>query len=263
VGGGYRIIRELGRGGMGVVYEADDLALKRRVAIKRMLGGANGSEAERAQFLREAQAVARLRHPRLVQIFNVLSDGDLFLVFELVDGEPLDQVLARRGKLPPAEVRRLLADTGAALQCAHAERVIHRDLKPANVVVERSGSAKVMDFGIAHQASVGATQQTSAAASGTPPYMAPEQCFGTVSKASDLYSLGVMAYELLLGRRPFDGEDHLQRKLRGEFPPPSAVDPSLPRGLDAFFARALAPDPTRRFGSADELLAGFDAAVRG
>ena len=256
--GTYRLVRELGRGGMGVVYEAVDEALQRGVAVKRLQRESGLGAEDMERLLREARLVAKLRHPRIAEIYNVVADGDLYLVFELVDGKPLDGVLAERVRLSPQEARRALADIASAVGYAHAQKIIHRDLKPSNVMVEAGGGCKVMDFGIAHQSSA-ATVLTRTSASGTPPYMSPEQAMGSVSKASDLYALSVMAYELLSGRRPFAGPDFLEQKLNCAFTPPSGL--GLPSKLDGFFAKGLEPDPTKRFASAQDLLAGLDAAL--
>ncbi len=257
IGGNYRVLRELGRGGMGVVYEALDGALQRRVAVKQLqrADGADAQDLER--FLQEARLVAQLRHPRLVEIYNVINEGDLYLVFEYMDGKSLDAVLRGRSKLPLPEAFQALCDVAAAVDYAHGRKVIHRDLKPANVMVERDGRCKVMDFGIAHQSKT-ATFLTQTAASGTPPYMAPEQALGSVSKASDLYALGVMAYEMLTGARPFAGPDFVEQKLRREFP--AVAGRGLPAALDGFFQKALEPDPTKRYGSGAELVSAFRAA---
>jgi tetratricopeptide (TPR) repeat protein/predicted Ser/Thr protein kinase len=258
LGGNYRIVREIGRGGMGVVYEAQDETLQRRVAIKRMQGADSG---DTQRFLREARLVAQLKHPHLAEIYNVVVAGEPFLVFEFVQGQGLDQLL-RGGALPAGQARKLVGEICQALEYAHGRNIIHRDLKPSNVLLSADGAAKVMDFGIAHQ-SRGVSTMTQTAVCGTPAYMAPEQGFGTVSKASDLYALGVMCYELLSGRRPFDQADFAQAKLESRFAPVTKHAPSLPRGLDAFFAKALAADASKRFASAAEFRHAFEKALDG
>lgn len=247
--GNYRVERELARGGMGVVYEATDLTLKRSVAIKQLRRDVYASESIRERFLHEARLAAKLRHPNLAQIFSVVSEGELYLIFEFVEGESLDKLLSRRGKLTVAETAALLKPLCSALDYAHGQKVIHRDLKPANVMVARDGAPKLMDFGIAHEART-ASLETRTEAWGTPPYMAPEQENGVVSRLSDLYSLAVMAYELMAGRRPFLGG--LADKLAGRFDPPSAV--GLSRELDGVFRRGLDPDPAKRFPTAASFL---------
>jgi len=219
------------------------------------------------RFLREAKLVASLKHPNLAQILSVIQggkgegfEGEVYLVFEFVRGRSLDRVLHERGPLPLEEVRRVLRDVCAALDHAHGSRVIHRDLKPSNVMVGEDGSAKVMDFGIAHRAST-VSAETRTAAFGTPLYMAPEQERGRVSPASDLYALGVMAYELLTGQVPFDAPSALalwEAKASKTFVPPSRLVPTLRPEADAFFDRALDPEPGQRFPSPGEFLAAFE-----
>ncbi len=259
LGGTFRVRGELGRGGMGVVYDAMDEALERRVAIKQLqrVEGVTTDDLER--LLKEARLVAKLSHPHIAQIFTVLTEGDLFLVFEYIDGQPLHQILSRNRTLPAAQVRQVLSEVAAALDYAHSQKIIHRDLKPSNIMITKDGAAKVMDFGIAHQ-SRGTAEATMTVASGTPQYMAPEQALGSVSKASDVYALGVMAYEMLTGARPFEGPDFLEQKLRKEFVPPSKRDPRLPPGFDAFFASVFEPDPTKRPPDANSFIRGFDEA---
>ncbi len=255
LGGNFRVEGELGSGGMGIVYLALDITLKRAVAIKRLKPEMYQSPEMRDRFLKEAQFAARLRHPHLAEIFSVVSDpdGELYLVFELVPGESLDALLKKRGKLELAEARRILGGVASALDYAHGERVIHRDLKPGNIMVDSQGRAKVMDLGLARETR-SPTDMTQTAAWGTPLYMAPEQHLGRISRASDLYALGVMAYEMLTGSRPFQGGAILDNKLNGVFPKPSSLNPGLSPHIDAALARALDPDPDKRFASAAELV---------
>ncbi len=253
--GNYRLEREIGRGGMGVVFEAIDQALQRRVAIKQLQ-----RDGDSERFLREARLVAQLKHPNLAEIYNVIDEGELYLVFEYVDGQGLDRALASSRKLSPAAAAGIVADVCAGVAYAHAQGIIHRDLKPSNVMLARDGKAKVMDFGIAHQSRSGAAL-TLTSASGTPPYMAPEQALGSTSKASDLYALAVMAYEMATGARPFEGPDFLEQKLQRQFAAPTRRDASLPAALDSFFAVALDPDPTKRHGDAASFARAFSAAI--
>ncbi len=257
LGGNFKIERELARGGMGVVYLATDIVLKRPVAIKRLNREADESEDARRKFLQEAQLAARLKHPNLAQIHSVFGERELYLVFEFVDGEGLDAVLARRGRLGLDETRAVVQQVCRGLEHAHAGRVIHRDLKPANIMLAKDGVCKIMDFGIAHEART-ASNPTMTQAWGTPPYMAPEQEDGMVSPASDLFALGVVAYELLSGRRPFDGPSQYGAKRSGTFKTLGGQH-GLPAGVDAFFARALNPDAGARFQSAAEFKAAFEA----
>ncbi|HXT01057.1 MAG TPA: protein kinase [Elusimicrobiota bacterium] len=263
IGGHYRVTGELGRGGMGAVYKAQDETLQRPVAIKRLLRERREGGDELERLLKEARLVAQLRHPNIAEIYSVITDRDPMLVFEFVDGESLDKTLRRSAKLSPSRAREVVAQVCSALEYAHGRRIIHRDLKPANVMFAADRSVKVMDFGIAHQSTGGGADTRTMTAAGTPQYMAPEQGMGSVSKASDLYALGAMAYELLTGSRPFDGPDFLEPKLRKEFLPAAKVNPSLPAAVDAFFAAALEPDPLKRPASALEFRKAFDAALGG
>ena len=164
------------------------------------------------------------------------------------------------GPIPLDQAAGVLQGIAAGLDYAHERKIIHRDLKPSNVMIARAGGLKIMDFGIAHQARTGSAE-TRTAAWGTPHYMAPEQAMGSVSKASDLYSLGVIAYELVTGVRPFDGPDFVEPKLRKSFEAVTTRDATLPAGLDEFFAAALEPDPTKRPASAAAFVAEFRRAA--
>lgn len=258
LGGKFRIEGELGRGGMGLVYEATDLALHRKVAVKRMREEILRSPKDLEMFLEEARVVAGLSHPHIVGIHGVLREGGgVYLVFEHVAGRPLNQLIVERGRLPLAEAAGLLAQAAAALDYAHSRKIIHRDLKPSNIMVLEDGSAKVMDFGLAHQAKVTVARLTKVSAWGTPAYMAPEQELGQVCRESDLYALGVCLYEMTVGRLPFDGPDGLARKRTPIFAPPSEA--GLPSELDAVLRRALDPDPAARYHTAGELAAAAAA----
>lgn len=259
LGGLYRVGRVLGRGGMGVVFEAWDLGLERKVAIKQLRTPA-GAREDYERFLKEARLVARLQHPNIVQIHTLVEDNSLlYLVFELVEGRGLDAVLAEKGRFSPQEARVAVRDICAALDCAHEARIIHRDLKPSNVMLTAKGTFKVMDFGIAHQAQ-SEQMLTQTGAWGTPPYMAPEQERGLVSKESDLFALGCTVYELLTGGRPFGpGAD----KTTQTFKPLSSLVQGFSPPIDYFMTRALAPDPADRFHSGREFYAAFESCLTG
>ncbi|MBI4348808.1 MAG: serine/threonine protein kinase [Elusimicrobia bacterium] len=259
LGQNFEIERELGRGGMGVVYEALDLSLRRRVAVKRMRAEISRRDRDLERFLEEARLVAALKHPHIVEIHAVLREArEVYLVFELVRGRPLDRLLAERGRLPAADTVAIARRVAAALDYAHAQRVIHRDLKPGNVMVGDGDELKVMDFGLAHQASQTVARLTKAESWGTPPYMAPEQEVGEVSRASDVFSFGVCAYEMLAGRLPFDEADLLAQKRAGRWARPSSI--GLPAALDPVFNRALDPQPDARFRTAGEFAAALAGA---
>ncbi|MBI5209162.1 MAG: protein kinase [Elusimicrobia bacterium] len=261
VGSNLCVVRELGRGGMGVVYEAFDTALHRCVAVKQLRRNLYPAPQDYERFLREARVVAKMRHPNIARIQSVVeAEGDAFLVFDLVRGRTLDAVVKEKGRLGAAEAGRIVGEVCAALEHAHGHDVIHRDLKPANVMLDDGGRCLVMDFGIAHQ-SRSAGKQTWTAAWGTPPYMAPEQELGRVSLESDLFAVGVMAYELLTGSLPFKGPNFLADKMERRWAPVTRLDPGLPAALDAFFAKALEPEPAARFRGARELGASFAGAA--
>jgi serine/threonine protein kinase len=260
VQGNYRIEREIGRGGMGLVYEATDLALNRKVAIKRMRPELAEAGPDLEKFLAEARLVAGLRHPNLVEIYAIIKEGDqVLLVFELVRGQPLSQFLEGGRRISLRSTKSVLRQVGSALDYAHGRKVIHRDLKPANIMITPEGVAKVMDFGIAHQAKLTVAKMTRTEAWGTPPYMAPEQELGVVSRQSDLFSLGVVLYEMLTGRLPYPGPNFLAQKQGMLFPPPSAAVPGLGAGVDAIVRRALHGEPKKRFSSAAEFISAIDA----
>ncbi len=262
LGGNYRVEGELGRGSMGVVVRAVDLTLKRPVAIKMLRQYARGRAESVEQLLREAQTVAALKHPNIVQIHAALRDGeDILLVFEHVSGRPLSAVLADFGHLPLADAKPIVRDIAAALDYAHARSVIHRDLKPGNVMIDGDGRASVMDFGIAHRMRGAAGGLTQAGTWGSPAYMAPEQEAGSVCAASDVYALGVCLYEMLTGRLPFDGDEPGGQKRSASFVPASTLRPSLPPEADAVFARAFRTDPAARFASAGEFSAAVDVLL--
>ncbi len=249
--GTYRIERELARGGIGIVYQATDVTLKRTVAIKNLNKAAYESALVREKFLKEAQLAAKLSHPNLAQIFSVVGDGELYLVFEFVKGETLHERLRRKIKLPLAEIKQIMSEVAGAVDYAHSQNIIHRDLKPANIMMTADGHYKVLDFGIAHETHGGDATVTQAW--GTPPYMAPEQEMGTVRKESDLYALGVMIYELVVGQRPFSGAGMLEKKLKGEFIPIKRANPDASAALQPFFAKVLNADPAQRYPSAKEM----------
>jgi len=256
--GNFRIEQELARGGLGIVYRATDVKLKRFVAIKRLNREAYASGEMRERFLKEAQLAARLRHPNLAEIFSIVGEDELCLVFELVEGETVHDRLVRQGKLSVRETADIIRDTAAAIDYAHSQKVIHRDLKPANLMIGRDGRTKVLDFGIAHEtrSMTGATQTQ---AWGTPPYMAPEQETGSVCRESDVYALGVVAYELIAGARPYAGNYLLTMKIEKKYRPIHELVPGAPGELKAFFDKALEPDPEKRFRTAGELARALGA----
>ncbi|HVO21434.1 MAG TPA: protein kinase [Anaeromyxobacter sp.] len=271
--GRYRIIALLGTGGMGSVYRAEHEAIGRAVAVKVLHPEHCKSPGERERFRREARVAVRLRSPHVVETldFGEDPDGRLFLVMELLEGEPVRAILAREGHLAPERVVRLLRQLLAGLSAAHAAGIVHRDLKPENLWVDGSGSGerlRLLDFGIAKWtgAASGTAQTQAGLVVGTPEYLAPEQAVGgEVDQRADLYSVGILAFVLLTGRHPFDTHDvrallaaHAYRAV----PSPSTLVPELaayPRLLE-MVARATEKDRERRPGSARELLLILEGA---
>ncbi len=265
--GQYRILRPIGAGGMGMVYEGTDVTLDRPVAIKRMRDEFRLDRRERARFINEAKIVAALHHPNIVDIYAIIEEGDeIFLVFEFVSGKTVSDLIAERGRLGFAEALDICRAAAAALEFAHGRKVIHRDLKPANVMVTAEGFVKVMDFGIARLAQDAATRgaQTNTVA-GTPPYMAPEQEQGLVRREGDVYSLALCFYEMVCGQGAFSGTGAgmLMNKVNMAYVPVSVRAAGLPDGVDEVLARALHADPDQRIHSARDLLAALEALPTG
>lgn len=260
--GKFEVGREIGAGGMGMVYFGRDLSLDRVVAIKRMREEIRWDTRERARFIAEAKLVAKLKHPHIVEIHTIVEhDGEVYLIFEYVAGRTLQEVLAQEEKLRFEKARDLFRGVASALDYAQGHGVIHRDLKPANLMVDGEGRVRVMDFGIARltQEAISRHSKTNTAV-GTPLYMAPEQEQGVMRKESDAYSMALCLYEALTGRPPFAGTGTglLMNKLKGNHEPPSKLDPRLPLGLDDVFKKALDPDPDKRYSTAGNLLRALE-----
>lgn len=265
---GYEIEGEIGRGAVGIVYRARHVDLDRHVALKVILAGPYSSPRARRRFRSESQAIARLRHPRIVQVYEIgEQDGCLYLALELVEGGNLAATIAA-GPLPAAKAARIVAELAEAIEHAHSHGVIHRDLKPANVLFDdpaRDGLAplraahelpcelKITDFGIAKVAYADGSDDHDLTQSGeflgTPSYTAPEQARGDaklVGPAADVYSLGAILYELVTGRPPFQAAsvvETLMQVAHHDAVPPALLVPGLPRDLDTICMRCLAKDP--------------------
>jgi eukaryotic-like serine/threonine-protein kinase len=265
-GGEFHIMRELGRGGMAAVYLAQEIALNRLVAIKVMAPGVMMGEGMVDRFRQEAVTVANLSHPNIITIHTVRQLEDLhFFVMKYVDGRPLDIVLQSSGVLPIAVVRAILFQVGSGLAYAHRRGVIHRDVKPANILLDREGNAIVTDFGIAKVAEVPGQTKTGTMV-GTPAYMSPEQCVAeAVTWASDQYSLGIVAYELLTGAPPFSGSSYatMQGHLERAPEPIRTRRPDCPPELEAGVMRMLAKDAADRFPTMSEALQAIGARPLG
>jgi serine/threonine protein kinase len=258
---GFRVERLLGRGGMGELYEAVQLSLDRRVALKVIAAKYSADGEFRGRFRREARSAAAIDHPNVLPVYETgeTPDGRLFIAMRLVDGYDLETYLQERGRLEPAETMALLSPVADALDAAHAKGIVHRDVKPGNVLLERDGLRPFLaDFGLAKPVS-GATPYTAIGPVGTPPYMAPEQIKGgTIDARTDVYALGCMVYQCLTGEVPYP-RDSLNAvyaaHLHADVPVPSAKVPGVGVGFDALVRRALAKDPDERPRSAGALMA--------
>ena len=266
---GYEIGELLGRGGMGLVFRARQKVLKRQVALKIVVSGAHAGAAERTRFRTEAEAVARLYHPGIVQIYEVGEQaGCPYLALEFVSGGSLAQQLDG-GPMPPRRAAQLIRDLAGAVQHAHEQGIIHRDLKPANVLLTETGVAKIADFGIAKLIDVEQNLTQTGVVLGSPSYMAPEQATGNVraiGPATDVYALGAILYELLTGRPPFLGASMLETldQVRTHDPaPPQTLQPKVPEDLATICLKCLEKQPADRYSSAAALAHDLDRFLRG
>jgi serine/threonine protein kinase len=250
--GRYRIVKELGKGTMGVVYQAHDPQIDRMVALKVLRPDRVASEDFVARFLKEARAVGRLSHPRIVTIFDVGNANDtIYIAMEYLKGEPFDEVV-RSGRLTVQQCIDIAIQVAEALDYAHQKGIVHRDIKPSNIILTEKNQAKLTDFGIAHVEDVAAGHQTQAGEIlGTPIYMSPEQVAGSAAdRRSDLYSLGVILYEMIAGRRPFSGNNiaAIFRSITLNEPePPVSIDPFISKPLSDLIMKSLAKAPEKRF----------------
>jgi serine/threonine protein kinase len=267
--GAFRIGEVIGRGGMGIVYSAVDERLGRKVALKVLPASLSADPERRARLLREARAASAVTHPNIATVFEVCeADGCVFIAMELVDGETLRQ-LVQREALPFEEATRIVREIADALGKAHATGIVHRDLKPDNVMLSRDGHIKILDFGLAkpigsrgpriESASIFSTAEGRIL--GTPSYMSPEQAKGRRTDArSDLFSLGVVFYELLSGRRPFVGNSAMEILIAIDRDTPERLE-GIPKAVEQVVFRCLAKAPSERFTSAEELTDALDRAL--
>jgi serine/threonine protein kinase/tetratricopeptide (TPR) repeat protein len=258
--GDYEIERELGRGGMGVVYKAHHRQLRRDVALKMILAGKHAGSDQLERFLTEARSVAQLQHPNIVQIFDIgEQDGLPYFSLEFVDGKSLAQVINKQPQ-DPQQAARIIEILGRAMQYAHDHRVLHRDLKPANVLLTHDSVPKISDFGLAKKVEDEETASTqTGTVMGTPSYMSPEQAMGLthdVGPAADQYSLGAMLYEMLTGRPPFLAAKPVETILQvihDEPVRPQQLQPGTPADIETICLKALQKDVSKRYGSCNEL----------
>ncbi|MGI9049075.1 MAG: Stk1 family PASTA domain-containing Ser/Thr kinase, partial [Rubrobacteraceae bacterium] len=264
----YRIVKPLGSGGMADVYLAHDNVLDRDVALKVMSGRYAEDEEFVERFRREAQSAAALSHPNIVSIYDrgVSEDGTYYIAMEYLSGGTLKDRILNRGALPPRTAAAVAMQMAEALQAAHKSGVIHRDIKPHNILITESGDLKVTDFGIARAAS-SSTMTRTGLILGTAHYTSPEQAMGEdVGPASDLYSLGVVLYEMLTGELPYDADTPIgiaMKHVNGHLRPPNEVTPRIGAGLNAVTMRLLAKDPLDRYASAAELIDDLERVIGG
>ena len=265
--GRYKVLRQLGRGGMGTVYLAHDPAIDRQVAIKTVSldNDSNALIDQRQRFFLEAQAAGRLQHPNIIAVHDIgtFNDGDMFIVMEYLSGSTLDTFAQKPNLLPTERIIALLSEACLALDFAHLQKIVHRDIKPSNMMLV-NGRVKITDFGIAKDYRSQVTQ--CGVLLGTPNYMSPEQAMGgEIDGRSDLFSMGVVLYELLTGQRPFQGESitAVLYQLVHEKPrPPHFLNNTLPERFDAMLRMALHKHPGSRFQTGLEMAAALRSLSR-
>jgi serine/threonine protein kinase/tetratricopeptide (TPR) repeat protein len=272
--GRYEVVRELGKGAMGIVYLAKDPLIGRLVALKTIRPAAHADDDDtkefQQRFVREAQAAGILNHPAIVTVHDIGQDegtGVSFIAMEYVEGQNLKEVLAQGRTLSFDQIGDIIAQIADALDFAHSKGIIHRDVKPANIILLEGNRAKIMDFGIAKIASGAANLTSTGQFLGTPNYMAPEQIKGTpVDGRTDIFSLGICLYECLTRRKPFGGDSltSISYKIVHEpFPPLHEINPQIPDGYEEVVGHALAKDPSKRYQRAKEFSSALRSVVRG
>ncbi len=263
--GGCRIVELIARGSMGAVYKAKHVGLNRYVAVK-MLPSISQNPDLIKRLLYEARAVAKLEHPNIVQVYDVgFQRGYFFIVMQLLKGQTLDERMRELGRLPVPVALEVARDVAQGLQAAHERGIVHRDLKPANIMVTEDGRARLTDFGLAQD--VENPDEKPGLIVGTPYYMSPEQWLGhKADERSDLYSLGVILYQMVTGKRPFDGEtvnELMHQHLKVAPASPKKHDPELSDGLAAMIRKLLAKPPKKRYARAPEFLEDLKKVARG
>jgi eukaryotic-like serine/threonine-protein kinase len=268
--GRYDLVRVLGKGAMGIVYEGRDPNLDRRVAIKTVkvenLSEEAAAEYEH-RFRTEARSAARLQHPNIVSVYDSDRDGDIaFLVMEYIQGDDLKHHLDKGVRYSLEQSLKMIRDLLSALDYAHKQGIVHRDIKPANLLIEPGGRVKLTDFGVARIQDSGEATRTQGSMVGTLKYMSPEQVQGQkIDSRADLFSVGVVLYQLLTDKRPFDGDNDFSiiHQIIGHTPaPPSSFNARLPSAIDAVVARALAKDRDQRFATARDFATALQSAIR-
>ena len=262
--GHYRIVAELGRGGMGVVYKAHEESLNRFVALKVLGEHLTEDPAHVERFLREAQSAARLNHPNIVQIYAVSQDaGRHFFAMEYISGQSLQQILRARGTLTSIQAARIALQTASGLAAAHEQGIIHRDIKPANLMIDERGLVKIADFGLALMTAAVSRLTATGMFMGTPGYLSPEQCLDQpIDHRTDIYSLGVTLFEALSGKAPFTGDSPLAllRQIIDVEPPDlGELKPDVDPELRVLVQRMMAKDRNLRVANCAELIEGLEA----
>ena len=255
----YEVLEVIGTGGMAIVYKAKCHRLNRYVAVKVMKEELAKDEEFRRRFFEESQAVAMLSHPNIVNVYDVSRSGDIeYIVMELIDGITLKEYLEKRGVLSWKETAFFSLQIAKALEHAHSRGIIHRDIKPQNIMLLRDGTVKVADFGIAHHTS-DQSNYIKGEAIGSVHYVSPEQARGShIDNRSDIYSFGVVMYEMLTGRLPFEGNTPMEiifQHINSIPLPPSDYEPGIPQALEAITMKAMNPTPSKRYSSATEMIA--------